>query len=166
METTNRPDYRKVKRVVADILEEYGFEHPPVNPVSIARDKGIDINFARFGGNFGDVSGFYDPSENAIYVNEQDPPLRQTFTIAHELAHALLHAEWASGDNYKVFRRDTPENPDDPREKEANAFAAHLLVPRHMLDQYYADLPASDLSKLFAVSVLTIKNRLEFEYGL
>lgn len=163
--TRNLPDYRLVKREVSSLLDEYGYEQPPVNPLAIARDKGLDVKFVKFSGEYEGVSGFYDPAEGAIYVNKEDSPLRQTFTIAHELAHAILHQDWAGSEDYKVFWRDTSRNADDPHEKEANAFAANLLVPRRMLDDYYSSLSSSDLSRLFAVSVPVIKNRLSFEYG-
>jgi Zn-dependent peptidase ImmA (M78 family) len=159
------PDYRLVKNEVASILDEYGLDRPPINPLSIARDKGLDVKFVKFAGEYEGVSGFFDPEENAIYVNKDEPPLRQTFTIAHELAHALLHREWAGSEEYKVFWRDMSRNSDDPHEKEANAFAANLLVPRKMLDEYFRDLTEADLSRLFAVSVPVISNRLAFEYG-
>lgn len=160
------PDYRLVKRKAAELLEETGVSHPPINPISMAREQGFDVKFVSFSGDFSQVSGFYDPDEEAIYVNKNESPLRQTFTIAHELGHALLHKDWVGSDDYKVFWRDPERNNDDPHEKEANAFAAHLLVPRSLLDQYYRRLSESDLSKLFAVSVPAIKNRLAFEYGL
>lgn len=160
------PDYRLVKRRARDLLDDAGVDHPPVNPISMAHQQGLDVKFVSFSGDFSQVSGFYDPDEKAIYVNKNESPLRQTFTIAHELGHALLHKDWAGSDEYKVFWRDPDRNNDDPHEKEANAFAAHLLVPRSLLDQYYQRLSESDLSKLFAVSVPAIKNRLAFEYGL
>lgn len=160
------PDYRLVKRMARELLEETGVDHPPINPVSMARQQGFDVKFVSFSGDFAQVSGFYDPDEEAIYVNKNESPLRQTFTIAHELGHALLHKDWAGSDDYKVFWRDPDRNNDDPHEKEANAFAAHLLVPRSLLDHYYQRLNEADLSKLFAVSVPAIKNRLAFEYGL
>jgi Zn-dependent peptidase ImmA (M78 family) len=64
-----------------------------------------------------------------------------------------------------VFRRDADFDAGEPHEREANAFAAHLLVPRNLLDQF-SHLSAQDLSRLFAVSVPMIKNRLLFEYGI
>lgn len=161
------PDYSHVLREVKNILDEYGIVRPPINPVEIARDKGFEIKFVTFSGEYESVSGFYDPSECAIYVNKNESPLRQTFTIAHELAHAILHKDWAESDGYKVLWRDPSRNTtDDPYEKEANVFAANLLVPRDMLSQYYDELSLPDLSKLFVVSVPVIRNRLAREYGI
>ena len=50
---------------------------------------------------------------------------RQRFTIAHELGHLLLrHTK-----GYGVFNLDSK----DVNEKEANIFAAELLIPSNML---------------------------------
>lgn len=135
-----------------------------MNPVEVARNLGVDVRFVRFNEDSKGVSGFYDPDENAIYVNKDEFPLRQTFTIAHELGHAVLHREWARGSDYRVLMRDNETDYGEPHEKEANAFAAHLLAPRDMLDEYKS-LSETDLSRLFAVSVPMIRNRLSFEYG-
>jgi len=137
---------------------------PPVNPVEVALNLCVEVRFVRFNEENQNVSGFYDPEENAIYVNRDEYPLRQTFTIAHELGHAVLHREWANSDEYRVLMRDDQTDHGEPHEKEANAFAANLLVPREMLDEY-SSLKPSDLSRLFAVSVPVINNRLSFEYG-
>lgn len=160
------PRYDLVKSEAKALLAKHGYSEPPIDPVTIARGEGITVNFVTFTGENDGASGFYDPEENAIYVNKHEFPLRQTFTIAHELAHAKLHSDWARSKEYKVFWRDPARNSgDDPHEKEANAFAAHLLVPRSMLDKYYTRAAVADLSRLFAVSVPTIQNRLSFEYG-
>ena len=161
-----KPDYREVLRVVRDIQSQLDLQDPPINPVTIARQLGLGVRFANFGGKFYRISGFYDPKEHSIWVNKEEDPRRQTFTIAHELGHALMHREWAASDDYEVLWRDQQGDPDDFREKEANAFAANLLVPRELLTRYYARLSVEELSQLFAVSVPVIKNRLAFEYGV
>ena len=160
-----KPDYQKVQRAVRGIISEFEIVNPPVNPVEIARAKGIGVTFVEFSGEAINISGFYDAEDNAIYVNLKEFPLRQTFTVAHELGHALLHKEWANSDEYRILLRDADYSGDDPYEKEANAFAAHLLVPRFMLDQYWRNNSVEALSQLFAVSVPMIKNRISFEYG-
>lgn len=159
-----RPNYARVKSYVRSIRDEFGIFSPPVNPVEIARNMGIDVRFVKFNAENQNVSGFYDPDENVIYVNKDEFPLRQTFTIAHELGHAVLHREWAKSADYRVFMRDDRTDHGEPHEKEANAFAAHLLVPRDLLNEYNG-LSPTDLSRLFAVSVPMIQNRLSFEYG-
>lgn len=148
-------------------MARYGYDEPPINPVDIARNEGVGVKFVTFTGEYAGASGFFDPQENAIYVNKEEFPLRQTFTIAHELGHAKLHSEWVRSDDYKIFWRDLNRNDrNDPHEKEANAFAANLLVPRPALNKYYRNLSVEMLSKIFAVSVPTIENRLSFEYGI
>jgi Zn-dependent peptidase ImmA (M78 family) len=164
-ETLRKPDYARVKREARYLLDKFSVTLPPVDPVRISRGIGISVYFVTFGRDQQNVSGFYDFVEKAIFVNKDEYPLRQTFTIAHELGHRILHEEWAKSGEYRMLLRDQEYNGDDPHEKEANAFAAQLLVPRFMLDKYWKTLGLEELSRLFAVSVPMIKNRLTFEYG-
>lgn len=160
------PDYGVVKREAAGLLKKYGLTSPPIDPVEIARGEGVGVKFVNFSGDYEGASGFYDPQENAIFVNKDEFPLRQTFTIAHELGHAKLHMDWVNSDDYHIFWRDPSRNKnDDPHEKEANAFAANLLLPRSLLDKYYRGHSVETLSRVFAVSVPFVENRLSFEYG-
>jgi Zn-dependent peptidase ImmA (M78 family) len=160
-----KPDYARVKREVTRLHEEFGIVYPPVDPARIARGLGVTVYFVAFNSSQQNISGFFDCDERAIFVNRDEYPLRQTFTIAHELGHKVLHEEWARSADYKVLLRDQDGDTDDVREKEANAFAANLLVPRFMLEKYRKQLNPDQLSQLFAVSVPMIRNRLAFEYG-
>lgn len=162
----DRPDYVKVKREVRRLHEEFDINEPPVDPIRIARGVGVTIYFVTFEPKKQNVSGFFDCEEGAIFVNKDEFPLRQTFTIAHELGHKILHEDWAKSSDYRVLLRGSNYQADEPHEKEANAFAANLLVPRFMLDKYYSRLNPEQLSTLFAVSVPMIKFRLAFEYGI
>lgn len=161
------PNYSLAKNEALQILSQQGISEPPVNPIEIARNLGVDVHFVTFSDpeNRSKVSGFYDAEEDSIYVNEEEYPLRQTFTIAHELGHRVLHRDWAASNDYRMLLRQDGYN-DDTREKEANAFAANLLVPRFMLNSYYNYASPAKLSKLFAVSEPMINNRLSFEYGI
>ena len=161
-----RPDYRRAMSEAARLLREAGVDEPPIDPVSIARDNGVKVLFVEFDAAHDNISGFFDFEENTIFVNKNEFPLRQTFTVAHELGHKILHSEWAKSSEYKILMRDQLFNGDDPHEKEANVFAANLLVPRRMLDKYWKVASVEQLSRLFAVSVPMIKNRLSLEYGV
>lgn len=104
----------------------------------------------------------------AILVNTCTTPGRQTFTLAHEFAHALFHYQ----ERGLVSRtRDT-----DRKERFADAFAAHLLVPGEKLRELVDEAPdggAADevlspfdvlrLHRYFRVSYATMLNRLRGE---
>jgi Zn-dependent peptidase ImmA (M78 family) len=161
-----KPNYRHAQAEALRLLGDSGIAEPPVNPVQIAKLVGMTVQFATFTPESNNVSGFYDADENAIVVNRDEYPLRQTFTVAHELGHKILHEEWARSSEYKVLLRDTERTDQDYREKEANVFAANLLMPRFMMDRYWENLIPSQLSQLFAVSVPAVKARLSFLYGV
>lgn len=155
-----KADFSKAKKAANELLRHFGLTKPPINPVTIAQHLGLKVWFVSFSGDYDKVSGFYDVEEKAIYVNKDEYPHRQTFTVAHELGHHILHYEWARSAEYKMmFRNDGPSK--DPHEREANAFAANLLVPKPMLDTYKGLISTSELAELFLVSVPVIENRLK-----
>jgi Zn-dependent peptidase ImmA (M78 family) len=100
-----------------------------------------------------------------IYVSEKEHPRRQTFTIAHELGHALLHGKLFEShpEDYQVLLRTPIGATKDPLEQEANAFAGHLLVPASLLAKYQRIADNSELARLFNVSEDVIRYRKAFE---
>jgi Zn-dependent peptidase ImmA (M78 family) len=157
-------DFARAIREAKRIVEEFGFSAPPINPLTLTRDLGVNVSFVKLSQEHQNVSGFYDAADDAIYVNKDEFPKRKTFTIAHELGHKILHREWAASNDYRVLMRDQHLKVVDPREQEANAFAAHLLVPTKMLATYRHVASVEELSDLFAVSMPVIKNRLNREF--
>jgi len=164
--TLNRPDYRKAEREAAKLLDDFYIAAPPVNPIVMAEQLGIHVKFVTFTGNSSGISGYYDCKDDSIYVNADEYPLRQTFTIAHELGHRVLHKDWAESEAYKVLWRDEGRQGRDFREQEANAFAASLLMPKYLLDKYVDRISPPSLSTLFAVSLPAMKVRLSHLYGI
>lgn len=86
------------------------------------------------------MSGFaYQKNgKKIICVNETDSELRRRFTMAHELGHMLVHGgdDITFDRSFAYFRNDNSSAGVDIKEKEANAFAAELLMPTdHLLDQ-------------------------------
>lgn len=159
-------DFAKARRAATQLLHDMGLTQPPVDPVSVAEFHGVKVFFVEFQGESdARISGFYDCEDDVIMVNKHEPPLRQTFTVAHELGHKVLHEEWARSDHYKVLLRDPAVRENSPIEQEANFFAASLLMPKFMMDEYY-QLPAHEISQIFAVSVPAVKARLQSLYGL
>jgi len=166
MDESRQPDYERAKKNALELLEFFGVDSPPVDPAKIARTLGIVVNFAKFDQEHDNISGFYLAKENAIYVNANEYVPRMTFTIAHELGHQRLHKEWAESKNYKILYRDQVfKDQKDFKEREANTFAAHLLVPKFLLDNYKKIASISELATLFAVSEPVIRIRLRNEYS-
>lgn len=118
------------------------FEAPelPVPVESIAEDLlGLRVEEAELSG----ISGFLYPAERLIFLNARETPQRRRFTLAHELGHWICqHLE---GTREPVYCRHedvtAAEPPDRAREREANVFAAELLMPeRAVRNQWPGEL--------------------------
>lgn len=98
-----------------------------------------------------EYSGFLAVKEKTIVVNLRHPPVRRRFTIAHEIGHYQLHRR---SEDIPVFidravyhRKESVAGVDHLMEMQANAYAAGLLMPEALLDEYLEDHPALDLEK-------------------
>lgn len=82
-----------------------------------------------------EASGFLNELGDrwCIFINKYENIRRQRFTIAHELAHYILHKNNKKLVKDLIFFRD--ENNND-EEKEANEFAAELLMPEERVRDY------------------------------
>ena len=101
--------------------------------------------------------------ERFIFINDNDPETRQKFTLAHELGHFFLHMKDDADGVIISFRGDK-----NPIEREADIFAAELLMPKHLIEQEHRDIPfptASYLASQFGVSKEAMRYRLD-EMGL
>lgn len=108
------------------------------------------------------VAGFCDFHAGRLYVNAGDQINRQTFTIAHELGHWILHRQYFEQhpERYRILPRFQRTEGTDPFEQEANCFAANLLVPKRLLlPVKHASVAA--LASIFAVSREMMENRLK-----
>jgi len=125
----------KIQKLVSQLLDEFEIEEPPVPVRRIARGRGARIFLEE---QEGDLSGFLFRREGDIVigVNTHQAPVRQRFTIAHELGHLLLHDtdELHVDRGFVVrLRSDISSLGLDEDEMEANRFAAELLMPTSML---------------------------------
>jgi Zn-dependent peptidase ImmA (M78 family) len=129
------------------------YNRPPIPVHRIAEEHGVDVVFADFGKHADTVAGFCDFNQAKLFVNRKDRPDRQSFTIAHELGHWVLHRNLflSHPERYPILARHADPNNSDPLEKEANAFAANLIVPGRLL-QPIRTAPVAVLAKAFGVS--------------
>lgn len=113
------------------------------------------------------ISGELRPSPDGfvISVNRHDSPRRQRFTVAHEIAHYLLHRDQiGAGISDDVLYR---SNLSDVREAEANRLAAEVLMPRDEVDRLWdssSAIPIEQrvqlLADKFEVSEVAMRIRL------
>lgn len=97
----------------------------------------------------------------SILVRSTDSYVRRRFTVAHELAHFLLHrtsiGSVFSDDN--LYRSGLPNQ----LEIEANRYAANLLMPVPLLRKHVeaSGLDTAKLAEVFEVSEAAMRIRLD-----
>jgi len=124
-----RPGYARLRRRADELL--IGIAKPPVDLAKIAERLGVEIRPFELGA---EVAGilYRDGARKVIVVNHKHSPVRQRFTIAHELGHLVLHkGEPVHVDEgFRINLRDPRSaTAEEVEEIEANAFAANLLMP-------------------------------------
>lgn len=151
------------------ILEAHGLLDMAVDPIRLANALGVKVFNAKFGE--ADVHGLLAVRGGAaaIYVNADDPAVRKRFTVAHEIAHMVLHL--AGGDVEFIDNADNFRSTVEPgaewtaerqREWEANVFAAELLMPAELVRKRWAHIrDAEGLSRWFQVSRSAMDLRLD-----
>ena len=163
---------RRIQAMAAGLLAENRITEAPVPASKIAKSKGARIFVDALEG---DLSGFlYRDNEQAVIgVNTSHSPARQSFTIAHELGHLLLHVrEQLHVDRgFRVrLRSGVSSQGTDEAEQEANFFAASLLMPREFLErdlanEEFVDLLDDDflrdLARKYGVSAQALAIRLK-----
>lgn len=159
MNDGRRPGDPRADRLRVRFAEAYGPCPLPIPVESIAEDLlGLALRSADL-----TVSGLLIVPRREIWVHRSDTHARRRFTIAHEIGHWICHRH---GDP-AVCHLDAGDAPErDPHEREANIFAAELLMPAAAVRRARADGgDATTLSAAFAVSAEAMAWRL-FNLGL
>lgn len=164
-----------IRSLVDKLLVNYDICTPPIPVVALAKSLGADVHLQPAED---ELSGFLyrnrQTRRTIIGVNSNHSETRRNFTAAHELGHFLLHdfSDVHVDKLYKVWHRDEVSSQGTSvEEKEANLFAAELLMP---ISFVYAELESdkfpdllddrtiSTLADLFRVSVQAITFRLAY----
>ena len=163
------------KRVEAAIdaartmLKREGVSSWPVPVEQIARRQGITVQSIPLDDELSGMS-FVRGGVSVIVVNSAHHPNRQRFTMAHELAHHVLHKGYLADHVHVdkgILRRDQRSSEGaDIKEIEANAFAAELLMPKACVRQFQNvdindDFELAQLAKKFKVSASAMAIRLD-----
>lgn len=111
-----------------EVLRKAGANTLPIPVEDIAGTYQIRISRAPHS----DFSGMLIRKDGhaLIGINSREARVRQRFTIAHELGHYFLHPNKDAFVDYRDNKQGVMRS---PREKQANMFAAALLMPRRFL---------------------------------
>jgi Zn-dependent peptidase ImmA (M78 family) len=147
------------------LLKELGLFSAPVHVDRVAARLGVHVERTEFGD---DVSGVLvvEDGRGVIGVNAAHAPTRQRFTIAHEIAHYVLHRDQLPvfidkglRQYLAVFRDGSSSTGEHRREREANGFAAALLMPASLVRDEIARLRL-DIEDEEAVDALATRFRV------
>lgn len=140
-------------------LKSINCTEPPVPVEEVSEKLGLRVVLFKFPDS---ISGVLRKPKQAIGVNENHHPIRRRFTIAHELGHFVLHHG-----NEEDMIDGQFNNSNNSNEREANAFASFLLMPKEWVLSHYKKigLDAKELAKKFNVSEQAMTIRL-LELGL
>jgi Zn-dependent peptidase ImmA (M78 family) len=158
----------RLRKIVEQLLTDAKVKAPPVPVDQLIRSQGVEITRKRFD----------DETSGLIYVdvktghavvglNVSHSKTRQRFTLAHELGHFLLHKQNEGGlhvddrDFFIKFRDHHSSDGSDREEREANAFAAELLMPSSFLER-----DAKKLREGLSLSDETAVRELASRYGV
>ena len=150
-----------------EITKRYATE-APVRVIDLARELGLGPVFEALPGNISGLLRRRPDGEWEIVVNQAHAQVRQRFTIAHEIGHFIFHRDrLANGvSDTLAYRADDVEMPNPnigwEQERQANNFAANLLIPTPFLRAAQAAGIVDDqaLAERFQVSRAAMRIRL------
>jgi Zn-dependent peptidase ImmA (M78 family) len=169
-----RADVNRARDAARDILAGAAVKSIPVPVERLVKMRGITLQYAPLGDELSGMAYIRD-GLRIIGVNALHHPNRQRFSVAHELAHHVLHVQVISEAVHvdRILHRDRiSAQGTDPLEVEANAFAAELLMPEAFLAAAIGaaglDMDDDDavnaLARKFKVSGSAMRNRLSYAW--
>ncbi|WP_176211937.1 ImmA/IrrE family metallo-endopeptidase [Acidithiobacillus thiooxidans] len=149
----------RLEALAWNLINQYWKLEVPINLDAIASGMGASVEKIPLGNISGkiDIDGQSPPK---IYINSSEFELRQRFTLAHEIGHLALQHGTSFRDTHTNFFTGVT----DPREVEANQFAAAVLMPEPAV-RYFIDeqriTSTKRLADMFQVSDVALGFRLK-----
>lgn len=166
-----------VERKAQRLLDQHKLQRAPIDVGKLAERAGYRVVFRYF--DEADLSATVIREANGqitLGINTLHAPVRQRFSIAHEIGHAQLHLQndgealFVDPPAGVLFRDSRASLGEDPREINANQFAAALLMPKEMVRHALTklaksgaltiDAAVSRLATQFEVSPQAMRYRL------
>lgn len=171
---------RHIEEKATSVLLRANCTAAPVDVVAIS--KALNIKLEEFDLE-DEISGLFVVKQGKAHIgyNKHHADVRQRFTVAHEIGHFILHSKetvlFVDREEEKILYRNMASSSGEyQKEREANAFAAALLMPKNLLIKEIQGLKLKgallvpSLTKKFKVSEEAMTIRLTnlglIDYGL
>lgn len=147
-----------------EIIQGHQENGAPVKTIPIAKDFGLEVYLTDAWGN--NVSGMIrrkSKDKYEIFANEKHPLVRRRFTIAHEIAHFLLHRDLLEDEVFEDYLLRAAASWSNAKiESDANALAADILMPVNLIKTEFVAGTKSieELAEKFEVSKDSMSIRL------
>lgn len=126
----------QLSEISKDVLQTLNRWKLPVNPFDIAKDEEIELAPGEYGEGFDARIEFLQPVNRfVIYYRSPGhgrPKGRVHFSIAHELGHFYIPEHRQRLLRGEMHNSQSDFRSKDPREMEADEFAANLLMPKEL----------------------------------
>jgi len=156
--------HSEISQQAKDVLVESGLYRLPVDIDAVAKSLGISVIYGALDDDYSGLLVIRNGVATA-HINAGHRPNRQRFSLAHEIAHFVLHEQLqTSRENayvdksmrlyHRADRKDLGQS--GRMEWEANLFAAALLMPEELLrskvlDEGYDLEDEQDVARLAVV---------------
>ncbi len=148
---------QELANYVGKDLMEFEYSHP-IEIEALANMVGLRVlQISHF-----NKSGELSVEDYIIKTNADEHPFRQRYTVAHELGHFAKGHGSSDRDEIYNYTED-----DKPKEKQANDFAAELLMPEYKVKEMcigktkkIIQEEIEDIALFFAVSKPAMSYRL------
>lgn len=147
----------KVEAVADDVRGSFGMIEPPVDVVQIAKSEGILLApSSEYGADFLGRIEYHPEKQKFIlfYPTREDGELsaRNRFSVAHELGHYYIEAHREALLRGSVHNSTSGFICNESFEREADEFAAALMIPQKFMDAKLARYDFMELKTILALA--------------
>ncbi|MDR2527209.1 MAG: ImmA/IrrE family metallo-endopeptidase [Rickettsiales bacterium] len=139
----DKNNIKHIINLIKPFLNDDGYN----DVVEIANSLGIKVYDFGFFDRMSDKASFikYNKNNNhyEIYVNNEQSPQRQRFSIAHEIGHYILHKELIKEKGQ--IDREGKNSIDGKQERLADRIASHILAPTKSVNSFLRDNKADEI---------------------
>ncbi len=147
----------EVERAAEEVLSAYEIRSSPVDVLAIAQTEGIELADGEYGENFCGRIEYHPEAGRFVLFHPRlevaRNPGRVRFSIGHELGHYYLEHHRALLMSGRSHDSSSDFICDDALEREADHFAASLLIPAFALRQKLARRRYMTLREILALAL-------------